>query len=247
MEFTLTTIILFGIVVLCTHFLEGITGFGCTVLALPFCILLVGTKVAVPILTILAWILAIYVIIIDYKNIVKKEFLRILLYVGLGFPIGMYLFDHLPEHQLKMFLAVFMILVSIRGLALSFSKNSKSLNINKYLLNIVLFLGGIIHGAFSSGGPFVVIYATKALPKKSNFRATLCALWATLNTITIAKYFIKGNVFSTPGFTKLLLGVIPFLFVGMLLGNKAHNKVDETLFTKMVYGVLLVSGSIMLL
>jgi hypothetical protein len=30
-------IILFGLVVLSTHFLEGITGFGCTVLALPFC------------------------------------------------------------------------------------------------------------------------------------------------------------------------------------------------------------------
>lgn len=245
MEFTLLTIILFGIVVLCTHFLEGITGFGCTVLALPFCILLVGTKVAVPVLTILAWILAIYVIIIDYKNIVMKEFLRILLYVGLGFPIGMYLFDHLPEHQLKIFLAVFMILVSIRGLYVSLSKGSKTFNINKYVLNVILFLGGIIHGAFSSGGPFIVIYATKALPKKSNFRATLCLLWATLNSVTIIKYFIKGNVFVTPGFTKLLLGVIPFLFVGMLLGNKAHNKVNETLFTRMVYGVLLVSGFFM--
>lgn len=247
MEFTLTIIILFGVVVLCTHFLEAITGFGCTVLALPFCILLVGTKVAVPILTIVAWILAIYVMIIDYKHIVMKEFLRILLYVGLGFPIGMYLFDHLPEHQLKIFLAIFMIIVSIRGLFVCFSKNIKSFNINKHVLSVVLFLGGIIHGAFSSGGPFVVIYATKALPKKSNFRATLCTLWATLNTIIIVKYFIKGNIFSTPGFTKLLLGVIPFLIVGMILGNKAHNKVDEVLFTRMVYGVLLVSGFIMLI
>ena len=247
MELTLITIVLFGIVVLCTHFLEGITGFGCTVLALPFCILLVGTKVAVPILTILAWILAIYVIIIDYKHIVLKEFLRILLYVGLGFPIGMYLFDHLPEHKLKVFLSVFMILVSIRGLAVSLSKNRKTLNVSKHVLNLVLFLGGIIHGAFSSGGPFVVIYATRALPKKSNFRATLCTLWATLNTITIIKYFIKGNVFSTPDFTKLLFWVIPFLIVGMLLGNKAHKKVDERLFTRMVYGVLLISGFIMLI
>ena len=41
---------LLGWVVLITHFLEGITGFGCTVLALPFAILLVGTKQAVPVL-----------------------------------------------------------------------------------------------------------------------------------------------------------------------------------------------------
>jgi hypothetical protein len=35
-------LLLFGAVVMLTHFLDGITGFGATVLALPFCTMLVG-------------------------------------------------------------------------------------------------------------------------------------------------------------------------------------------------------------
>ena len=239
------TIILFGIVVLTTHFLEGITGFGCTVLALPFCTMLVGIKTAVPVLVVLAWILALYIIIIDFKNIKWEEFFKIAAFVGLGLPVGILLFSYLPEGVLKIILGIFMIIVSIRGLYISFTKNTIVKNINKYLLNFILFLGGIIHGAFGSGGPFVVIYAAKALPNKSNFRATLCTLWFTLNSIIIYKNIKVGAI--NPLVQKLLIAVIPFLIVGMILGNVAHHKVKDTVFTKIVYGVLLASGIFMLI
>lgn len=240
---TIISIILFGIVVLVTHFLEGITGFGCTVLALPFCVLLAGIKIAVPTLIILAWILALYVIIVDFKNIVWKEFLRIVCFVGIGLPIGIILFSYLPEGILKTILGIFMILVAVRGLYTSFNTNVKIVKLNKHILNFVLFLGGIIHGAFGSGGPFVVIYAAKALKNKSNFRATLCTLWFTLNSIIIVKNISSGTI-NAP-VLKLLLCSIPFLVAGMLLGNKAHNKFNEALFTRTVYAVLLVSGFFM--
>lgn len=242
---SLLTILVFGIIVLMTHFLEGITGFGCTVLALPFCILLVGIKTTVPVLLILAWLMALYVIIIDYKNIVWKEFFKILLFVGLGLPIGIFMFSRFDDKILKIILGVFMILVSSRGLYVAFNKTTKVRNINKYVLNFILFLGGIIHGAFASGGPFIVIYATRALKNKSNFRATLCLLWFTLNSVIITKNIISGTI--TLPIIKLLLSCLPFLALGMVLGNKAHKKVDEDIFIKLVYGVLLVSGFFMFL
>lgn len=238
------SILLFGIVVLITHFLEGITGFGCTALALPFCILILGIKTAVPTLIILAWFLSLYIIIIDFKSIVWKQYLRILAFVGAGLPIGMIIFSRLPEGILKKILGAFMVLVAIRGLYISITGSNK-LNLNKNILNFILFLGGIVHGAFGTGGPFVVIYAASALPKKSNFRATLCTLWFTLNTVIIAKY-INSSVIN-PNILKLLLCVLPFLFVGMILGNKAHKIVNENLFIKLVYTILFISGIFMFL
>lgn len=242
---SLITILIFGIVVLITHFLEGITGFGCTVLALPFCILLVGIKTAVPVLMILAWLLALYVIIIDFKNIVWKEFLNIVLFVGLGLPIGIFMFSNFDDKILKIILGIFMILVAVRGLYVSFGRNSKVKNINKHLLNFILFCGGIIHGAFASGGPFVVIYATRALKNKSNFRATLCTLWFTLNSVILVQNLVKGSI--TFSMVKLLIFSLPFLAAGMILGNIAHNKVNEDIFIKLVYGVLFLSGFFMFL
>lgn len=236
-------ILLFGLVVLITHFLEGITGFGCTVLALPFCIMLVGIKTAVPTLIILAWILAGYIVIIAFKDILWKEFIRIISFVVLGLPIGIWLFSRMPEGILKKILATFMILVSIRGLYVSFKGSGFKLQMPKLLLNAVLFLGGIIHGAFGTGGPFVVIYATKAIPNKNNFRATLCLLWFSLNTLIIVRNIMNGVI--TASVINLLLWTIPFLVAGMLLGNIAHNRVKDTMFVRTVYGVLLLSGIFM--
>lgn len=238
-------IILFGIVVLITHFLQGVTGFGSTVLALPFCIMLVGIKTAVPTLIILSWILSLYIVIIAYKDILWKEFIKILCFVALGLPIGIWLFGRMPEDILKKLLAVFMIVVAIRGLYVSFKGSISKFKIPQPIMYILLFAGGIIHGAFGSGGPFIVIYATKAMPDKSSFRATQCLLWVALNSIIITRNILSGAI--TPEVINLLLWTIPFLFTGMILGNIVHKKVNDTLFVRMVYAVLLIAGLFMLI
>jgi uncharacterized protein len=237
------TIFLFGLVVLVTHFLEGITGFGCTVLALPFCVMLVGVKTAVPVLTVLSLILSSYIVIIDYKNIVWKSYIKIASFVGLGLPIGMLLFSFLPEDILKKILGVFMIMVASRGIYFAFNERAKVKEIGNRMLNFILFLGGIIHGAFSAGGPFVVIYATQALKNKSNFRATLSTLWVTLNSIIIIKIVLSGAF--TPVVMKYFGWSVPFLMAGMLLGNWAHKRIEDRVFTKVVFLVLLVAGFFM--
>ena len=38
-------------------------------------------------------------------------------------------------------------------------------------------LAGIIHGMFVSGGALLVVYASGALPRKEEFRATMAAVW----------------------------------------------------------------------
>ncbi len=235
-------ILLFGMVVLITHFLEGITGFGCTVLALPFCIMLVGIKAAVPVLVILAWILALYIVIIAFKDIVWREYLRIIIFVGLGLPVGIFFFNKLPAGILTRILGVFMVLVSIRGLYISFKgqKVDKEGGKQGNLARLLLLLGGMVHGAFGSGGPFVVIYAAKALASKNNFRATLCLVWLTLNSVIIVQNIVNGAI--TASMIRLLLWCLPFLAVGMFLGNIAHKKIKDNSFTKIVYMVLLLSG-----
>ena len=46
------TIILYFIIILLTNMIQGITGFAGTVLAMPFCILLLGIGIAKPVLNI---------------------------------------------------------------------------------------------------------------------------------------------------------------------------------------------------
>ena len=80
-------IIAVGVVVFLSHLLEGITGFGCTVIALPFITILLGIKMAIPILCLLGMILTVYIIVRDYKKIDYKEFFFIVTHAIVGLPI----------------------------------------------------------------------------------------------------------------------------------------------------------------
>lgn len=238
----MTAYVLLGVVVMLTHFLEGITGFGCTVLALPFAIMLVGTSQAVPVLLFLALLLAAYIVWIDRRRIVWPVFGRIVLLVGIGLPFGMFTFDYFDEAVLRRILGVFMVVVAVRGL-LSFVLTLDDKRLPKWLLNLLLVAGGFIHGIFSSGGPLVVIYARQVLTDKSHFRATISLLWLCLNSVMLAQGVISGRM--TPEIWKIIAVCLPFLLVGALAGNWAHRHIKGRYFSQIVYGVLLVSGLFM--
>lgn len=249
----LTRLMLVGMIVFATHSLEGITGFGCTVLALPFVVLLLGIKTAVPVLVVLAWIIAAYIIMRSWTNIKWKEFLFIIANVGIGLPLGIFVFDNFPDYILKAILAVFMILVGIHGLLNTYINRNDFPDVNggvethsrkTLLMRGILLLGGVIHGAFGTGGPFVVIYAARALPDKTLFRVTICLLWLVLNSVLMIQWTIAGGVWNLEIGSSIACAM-PFLMAGILLGDFLHHKVNEYYFKILVFAVLSSSGLVM--
>lgn len=237
------TILLIGLLIFITHFLEGLTGFGSTVLAMPFAIMLVGINIAKPLLTIVGLLLSLYVVIISHKDILWEHYFRIVVFVVLGLPFGIWLFNELPESTLKKILGLFMLVVSIRGLIIAYRHSQYNKPINNSILSIFLFLGGCIHGAFCSGGPLVILYASEKLPNKSNFRATLSMLWVSLNSIIVLQSALTHEI--TSDVLKLSFYTLPFLAIGAVLGNLAHHRVKDGAFTKIVYVVLFASALFM--
>ncbi|MGB4407752.1 MAG: sulfite exporter TauE/SafE family protein [Sphaerochaeta sp.] len=241
-------ILLSGLVVFITHTLEAVTGFGCAVLAMPFITALLGIRMGVMVITVLAWILALYFAVVKYRDIDWKQYGIITGFMLLGLPLGMYLFRSVDSSNLKMILAIFILTVSAYQLyRLGTNKEIKAplkarSAVPYYLL---LIAGGIIHGIFSSGGPLVVLYASRQLQQKGKFRATLCLLWTTLNTILIATYLIEGSFTAPIAKTTALL--IPFVLAGIVAGEKIHDKVDERTFSLIVFGMLFLTAIFMLI
>lgn len=242
-----------GIVVLLTHGLEAITGFGCTVLAMPFVALLLGLERAKFILAVLAWALALYFVVTKFRKIVWKQFGIIVLFVGAGMPIGMWAFSYLDRKILGKALGVFIVLSAgiqlwnrilrplvVRRMGTAFPE-PKGLPIPAYWL--LLFIGGIVHGAFATGGPLVVLYAARALPDKGNFRATLTLLWASLNSVLIVQYAFSGAFTAEAGIAFAALA--PFLLGGIAAGEVVHRRVDSDFFSKIVFSMLFITGAVM--
>ena len=239
--------LLFGLLSFVTHVIESITGFGSTVLALPFGIAIAGVSVAVPVLCLHAWLLSAYVVATDFQKIQWKQYGIVMLFVLLGMPIGMWAFSALPEMVLKSLLAVFMILVAANGIRQGINKTKSADTIpqgfRKYILYFLLFLGGVVHGAFSSGGPLLIIYITRTIHEKSQFRATMCSFWFSLNLILLIRYIATGVFTGTV--LRMSLITLPFLAAGILLGTWIHQKIPNRHFLLMVYIILLLSGCFM--
>jgi len=237
--------VLIGIIVLLANILESITGFGATVAELPFVSALVGIKTAVVALCMVSLTLAIFVVIRFHKLIDKNAYLNIVGFAVLGMPIGMLAFSFLPERALKIGLGIFIILAAARGFYVLLSKKQDRKPINNAVLRVLLFIGGIVHGAFASGGPFLVIYAGEKIKEKGSFRATMCSVWATLNSVLLIKYIITGD-FIVKNVMPVYLLAIPFLAVGVAIGMFLHKKVSQRVFSIIVYCILLAAGVTML-
>jgi uncharacterized membrane protein YfcA len=250
MELTLTLILLLGLIVLIAQGLEGITGFGSTVLAVPFLAMILGLEKAVAVSGAHTWILTLYFVIVSRKHIVWKEFGFIIFYVLFGLPIGYLLFKNLDDTYLKLILALFMIGVGANGIHATQRSRvvASTAPVKKsFLMRFILFLGGIIHGAFASGGPFVVIYAAQALKDKALFRVTMCLLWFCLNTILMIFWTADGVWMRDSGLAfYALLVTFPFLLVGIFTGDYLHHRVSEYAFRLIVFALLFGTGFVVL-
>ncbi|MDR1370903.1 MAG: sulfite exporter TauE/SafE family protein [Dysgonamonadaceae bacterium] len=239
-------LLLVGLVVFITHTLEAVTGFGCTVLAFPFVIALMGDlEIAKIVLSVLAWALALYFVITKYKQIQWNQFGIIVLLAGLGMPAGMLLFRNLDAAILKKALGVFILLSAAIQLYKSFVPATGTRSLPKWLGYMFLLSGGIVHGAFAIGGPLIVLYSSNKIPDKGQFRATMCLLWAILNTVLMVQYVLEKKL--TPAIGYELLFLLPFLVAGIFAGEVIHKRVSEILFKKVVFSSLLLVGITMII
>lgn len=223
-----------------THFLSALTGFGCTILAMPFLIPLVGLGVAKPVLLIMGTLQPMYLAIYARKHI-RWDILKIILILtGFGLPFGFFLYAYLPQNSLLIILGGIMLLAGSMGISRLQGIHFKA--IPNMILLILVFIGGILQGAFISGGPLIVIYASLVLHDKEEFRASLSVLWLILNGVTIIQHLLTNQF--TPEVNTLILWNIPFLIVAVWLGNILAMKVSKRIFDYILNGLLLVGGII---
>lgn len=227
--------ILFTIIILLTNIIQGITGFAGTVLAMPFSILLLGINIAKPVLNILTIIACAFIVIKSYKHINISEFIKMTLIMLIGVFIGEYFYSIFSVDVLLIIYAIFIILISIKGLFVK-----KQFELNDIVLMAIILIAGIIHGMFISGGPLLIIYAVKKLKGKEEFRATLSPVWIVLNTYILIKQITVG-IINTP-ILYITLMAVPALIIGVFIGNKLAKRISQESFLKLSYILLLISG-----
>lgn len=227
--------ILFLFIVVIANVMEGISGFAGTMLAMPLSMILLGVQSAKSILNIVAIIVSSLIFFSTYKDINKKELLKIIIFMIIGMGVGMHLYSIFPASGLIKIYGILIILISLKGL---FVKREFSLS--SFLLTMILLLAGIIHGMFLSGGALLIVYAVAVLKEKSVIRATITPVWIILNSYMLFQDLYSGYI--TPQVFKLtIFSIVPVIFA-VMLGNYLHKKMDQKFFIKLTYFLLIISG-----
>jgi len=223
-----------------SHIVQGITGFGAVILALPVIVFFFPVTTVVPALIVVNLLQTTYFMISQREHIDWKQVRSIVLFMLVGVPFGYAVFSEFSPDALKTALGIFVIFVAVWNL--SGVKLEKPAPMALYKL--LLMMGGVAQGALASGGPFIAIYSARMVPEKAAFRATLSTVWTGLNIVLCVAYTATGAWNSN---MPVLMGLaVPCLVLGTATGMALHDRIREEPFKKLVYVVLLIAGAVLL-
>ena len=234
--------LLAGLCIFMSHMVAGVTGFGNQIVALPLLALLVGLDAGKTALVVLGTVMYTILTIRWHERVNVRALLLIVIFTGVGLAIGIVLYEWLPERASTIALGVFVLAMGIQGLV----RPDLLDRVPDVVAKMLLVAGGIVHGAFTTGGPLLVVYCRRALPDKSQFRSTLAVMWIALNIGLMSGWAISG--WPNPGETlRLALVGLPFVLVGLYTGEYLHHRIEGPTFRRVVNVVLVVNGLILLI
>jgi len=170
-------------------------------------------------------------------------FVRIAPAMALGFPLGVLAFARLPLPALQLAFGLFILVLGALELARMLRAPATERPLPRPLALGLLFIGGIVHGAFATGGPPVVYVCGRTSPDKRAFRGTLAALWIALNGALLAVYAAGSHL--TAGSLRRSAWLAPGLLLGLVLGEVAHGKLPERTFRITVFAMLVLVGAVL--
>lgn len=238
--------ILFFVVVFLANIIQCITGFAGTVLAMPFSLMLVGFAVAKPTLNILGVVASVGVVATNPKSLNIKEFLKIIGVMLVGMLGGFFVTSRVEMNSAPLYklLGAIVIVFMLLGIYRTFFTKSDTEKKQSTFANIVdysvLALAGLVHGMFVCGGPLLIIYASKRLTDKEQFRTTLSAVWIVLNSIIMISD-IRSGYFDSHLIVVALISVA-VLFGAIAIGNIIAHKLNYKVFMVITYILMGISG-----
>jgi uncharacterized membrane protein YfcA len=236
----MTELLLLALVVFGAVTIASAIGFGSMILTVIFASQLVPLDLLlsamVPInLLLSAWIALKERAHIDWPLTLR----RVLPWMGAGVGVGLLLYNLQDDQALKLWLGVVVLALSLRELWRAHAA-APNAPLHPLVAAGALVSAGVVHGLFASGGPLLVYMASRALPDKRRFRATLSAVWILMNGALLVSYALTDRFSTQSAWTSLAL--LPGSLLGIWIGERLHHRIDATLFRKIVFTMLTVGA-----
>ena len=223
-------------------FVQGATGFGSGLLINAFWLHIMEPTHAIPLNVVTSLFISGVPIYKLRKKLDFSKLKQFAIFGVIGIPIGMYLLVISDPSKLKFSIGILLVIYALLMLKIS----SFSINVNnKSINNLVGFISGVIGGLTALLGIIPVAwFSVQRLPKNTK-RGTYEPFIFITSIAAIISFAFAGLYKIEMIFD--LLKIIPALLVGSWLGIKIYNKINDDLFRKVVLGLILLSGLLLII
>jgi hypothetical protein len=206
--------------------LQGITGFGSGLIAVPLLTLLLPLTVITPTLSVVNFVMATYLAWALRHHVRLKQWRALLLSGIIGTLLGNYLLAYMRLDWLQMAMAVMIFMVAILfWFGLQWRHQS-----GQRLQSLTGLLAGFSNGALTLGGPPVVLFLTGNNLDRLAFRATLTVFFWVLALTNIVSFSAQG-LYHTD-FIATMICLLVGAIAGAWVGHNVSSYLSERLFRK---------------
>ncbi len=235
------TITLLCFIFFLASWVQGVTGFGSALVAIPLLSLVIDIKEAVPLCILASLIITTYMAILLRKHFDKKKIIPLCLGSIPGIVIGSTLLKTVPSEIIRTFLGILLVSYALYNILFTIRQRPISHRWG-YLAG---FLSGSIGAAFSAGGPPSIIYTTLSNWSKDEIKATLTGFFCFNSYLVAITHLIIGLTTKQVG--HYFLFAAPFVLIGTAVGSYCYRFFNKTLYLRIVYIFLVIMGILMIL
>ncbi len=232
--------LLAGIVFLAAGFVQGLTGFGSALVAIPLLSLIMDVKQAVPLCILNGLAITGYLAIQLRRDLDPARIAPLLLGSLPGILVGATLLKALDSALIRSGIGLLLVSYSLYNLFF----RPRPLYPGRAWAWLAGFLTGAIGAAFSAGGPPAIIYTTLSGWNKNEIKATLTGLFAINSSLIAVAHALAGVTTRT---TIVAFGVtVPFVLAGTALGSMMTDRIDRATYIRIIHVLLTIMGLMLL-
>jgi uncharacterized membrane protein YfcA len=228
--------------------LRSVFGFGDAIFSMPILSFLIGIKSAAPLMALVCFSIAVFMLVQKVKFVNAKEVFRLSVSSLVGIPFGIYFLKDFDEEIIKTILGGLIICFSTHKLKNSNNtkRKIKSLHVRKKNFSsksyayLIGFVAGILGGAYNTNGPPIVYYGMISKWKPVDYTATLQGYFVLSGLFVLAGHGIAGH------FTREILHYyllsLPLLVLAGIVGKKVSQKISINQFLFSIYLLFFMVG-----
>lgn len=236
-----TTVLLVVAVLFVSTFVRSALGFGDALLAMPLLALLLGVRVATPVVAFAASTIALTILLRHWRSVDVRATWRLVVASLAGIPFGLLLLKYAPEGPVKMALGALLILYGLYSLVAPRLPVVRG----EGLAYAFGFVAGLLGGAYNTNGPPVVIYgALKGWPPE-HFRATLQGCFLLTGLMILIGHGVAG--LWTSQVLQLYAFSLPAIMLAVFAGERLNRRIPRETFSRVVYALLVVMGALFMI